>query len=215
MIDTAMTGCGVAVFDGVRDCTFDAYNDKAQGQAQQIIPMVQDVLVQAEIPFEDLSDVVVCIGPGTFTGIRIGLSAAKTFGLAMDIPVWGITSLQALALSALQQGVDDEMLVIVETRRQDFYVQAFDKEGVAADKARSVMADDIDVHGRILIGDAVKRFDPDNQYQHSDVSRIDVSVIARSFVEKRSFFTQDVEPIYLRAPDVSQPKNKPRILASK
>jgi len=215
VIDTAMAGCGVAVFDAEKDTVFQAYNDDAHGQAQRLIPMVQDVLEEAEFTFNDLSDVIVCNGPGTFTGIRIGLSAAKTFGLTMDIPVWGITSLQALALSALDHGVSSDMLGIVETRRQDFYVQEFDGRGVAQARARSVMADDVEVGARVLIGDAVQRFDADGQYEDAGIKRIDVGVIARSFDKGADIFCADVVPIYLRSPDVSQPKNKPRILSSK
>lgn len=215
VIDTAMVGCGVVVFDAGKDALFDAYNDEAHGQAQRLIPMVQDVLADAGLTFDDLTDVVVCNGPGTFTGIRIGLSAAKTFCLTMDIPVWGITSLQALALSAIGRGVDKNMLAVVETRRQDFYVQEFDVQGVVQGEARSVMADDVKVADRVLIGDAVQRFDPEGQYEDASVQRIDVGVVARNFVDGLDIFTQDVAPIYLRAPDVSQPKNKPRVLVSK
>jgi len=215
VIDTAMAGCGVAVFDASKDAVFDAYNDEAHQQAQRLIPMVQGVLSDAGIGFDDLSDVIVCNGPGTFTGIRIGLSAAKTFGLTMGVSVWGITSLQALALCAVDGGVDRDMLGIVETRRQDFYIQEFDAHGVSKEDARSVMADDIDVGGRVLIGDAVQRFDADGQHEDANIQRIDVGVVARNFVSSVDVFTQDVQPIYLRAPDVSQPKNKPRVLASK
>lgn len=212
VIDTAMEGCGVCVYDAARDSVFDAYDGDARGQAQVLVPMVQGVLSDAGIAFEDLSDIVVCNGPGTFTGIRIGLSAAKAFGLAMNLPVWGVTSLRALVMSA---GIAKDVLAIVETRRQDFYVQGFDTAGVAVDEARSVMADGVNVDGRILIGNAVQRFDVESVYDDGGVPRIDVGVVGRYFVENPELFDADVEPIYLRAPDVSQPKNPPRKLKSK
>ena len=212
VIDTAMDGCGVCVYDAARDAVFDEYDGEAHGQAQIIVPLVQRVLGDAGIGFDGLSDIIVCNGPGTFTGIRIGLSAAKAFGLAVDVPVWGITSLQALALSA---GIDRDVLAIVETRRQDFYVQGFDVDGVALCEAKSAMKDDVHVDGCVLIGNAVERFDPDGAYEDGGVRRIDVGVVARYFVKNPALFEGDVVPIYLRAPDVSRPKSPPRKLKIK
>ena len=214
-IDTAVDGSGVCVYDRVSGQIFDAYSDDPRGQAQVLIPMVQDVVGQSSGDFEALDAIIVCTGPGTFTGIRIGLSAAQTFGLVGDVPVFGISSLQGLALTAVAKGIEKEMLVIVETRRTDFYVQAFDAQGQAFDEARSVMAEDIDVGGRVLIGNAAERFDADGVYEHCDVRAIDLGVVTKCFFDDRSFFTDSVSPIYLRAPDVSQPKHKNRILSSK
>jgi len=213
VIDTAMHGCGVALFDAKSHAAYDAYSDDAQGQAQVLVPMVQDVLDRAGQSFTDIDDIVVCNGPGTFTGIRIGLSVAKTFGLTMEVPVWGVSSLQAMALSA--DTINQDMLVIVETRRQDFYMQRFDAAGVAVDDAVSVMADEIAVGDCILIGNAVTRFDPEGAHKNAGIERVDVVAVARAFAESNEVFTSNVEPIYLRAPDVSQPKNKPRCIAPK
>jgi tRNA threonylcarbamoyl adenosine modification protein YeaZ len=210
VIDTAMAGCGVCVYDVARDVVFDAYSDDPRGQAQVLVPMVQGVLNDADLGFEDLTDIVVCNGPGTFTGIRIGLSAAKTFGMVVDVPVYGVGSMQALAMSAVDKGLSQEMLAIVETRRQDFYVLRFDEAGLALDEPRSLMAEDVDVGGAVLIGDAAQRFDPDGRYEHFDMQRIDVGVVAKYFSKSAELFSSDVEPIYLRAPDVSQPKKAPR-----
>ena len=210
VIDTAMAGCGVCVYDVACDAAFDAYSDDPRGQAQVLVPMVQDVLKNAALGFDDLTDIVVCNGPGTFTGIRIGLSAAKTFGMVVNVPVYGVGSMQALAMSATNAGLSKEMLVVVETRRQDFYVQRFDGAGLALDEPQSLMVEDVDVGSAVLIGDAAQRFDPDGRYEHFDLQRIDVGVVAKYFSKSAELFNSDVEPIYLRVPDVSQPKKAPR-----
>ncbi|NCT41138.1 MAG: tRNA (adenosine(37)-N6)-threonylcarbamoyltransferase complex dimerization subunit type 1 TsaB [Alphaproteobacteria bacterium] len=213
VIDTAMEGCGVAVFDAGRDTVFDAYSDEAHGQAQRLVPMVQSVVEDAGIGFDALSDIVVCNGPGTFTGIRIGLSSAGALGLAVGIPVYSYTSLQGLAMTAKSRGLDDDFVVLVETRRQDFYVQGFDAAGIACDEHQSLMRENVDVGGRILIGNAARRFDHKGVFAHYDVDKIDVGVVARMFVRGDVVFGDDCVPIYLRAPDVSQPKNAPRKLS--
>ncbi|MFK7839074.1 MAG: tRNA (adenosine(37)-N6)-threonylcarbamoyltransferase complex dimerization subunit type 1 TsaB [Bdellovibrionales bacterium] len=213
MLDTAMDGCGVAVFDAQRDQVFEIYNDESYGQAQRLVPMVQEVLGQADVSFDDLSDVIVCNGPGTFTGIRIGLATAGTFGLALEVPVHSITSLQALALCASLEEGGSDFLTLVETRRQDFYCQYFDEKGNPQSDSQSLMQDNIVFGDCLLIGNAVLRFDPNGDYTHSKISRIDVGLIARLFASDRACFSSDISPIYLRAPDVSQPKNKPRTLS--
>ena len=170
VIDTAMAGCGVCVYDVACDAAFDAYSDDPRGQAQVLVPMVQDVLKNAALGFDDLTDIVVCNGPGTFTGIRIGLSAAKTFGIVVNVPVYGVGSMQALAMSATNAGLSKEMLVVVETRRQDFYVQRFDGAGLALDEPQSLMVEDVDVGSAVLIGDAAQRFDPQPAILRAGVS---------------------------------------------
>ncbi len=214
-IDTAMNGCGVAVYDPARGVIATDYSDDPRGQAQILIPLVQDVLEEASCGFDDLAAILVCNGPGTFTGIRIGLSAAKTFGLTLDIPVYAFTSLYGLALSAVKAGIKDDMLALVETRRQDFYVQGFDSVGKSIGEPQSLMENEIEVQGCVLIGDAVARFDKAGEYTHFDMARIDVATIARRFHDYPKELSADSTPIYLRAPDVSQPKNKPRILSDK
>ncbi len=212
VIDTAMKGCGVAVYNTVSDHVYDHYHDDERGQAQFLVPLIQDVLKNAELTFEDLTEIVVCPGPGTFTGIRIGLSVAKTLGLVLDIPVWGISSLQALALTAQKQKPNQHMLVLVETKRQDFYTQRFTKNAKPLDDPASALHENIEVKDCILIGDAVARFDPAASYHSLDITRIDVSLIAKTFAQNSALFTCDIAPIYLRSPDVSQPKNPPRII---
>ena len=93
-------------------------------------------------------------------------------------------------------------------------MQAFTCDAQAITEPASVFAGDIDIHGRVLVGNAIDRFDPDGQYQRSNVRKINVAQVARNFASRdNDFFVSDVSPIYLRAPDVSQPKVAPRILA--
>ena len=210
VIDTAMEGCGVGVFGATRNISHALYNDDARGQAQQLVPLVQRVLDESNTSFDDLNDIVVCNGPGTFTGIRIGLSAAKTFGLTLGVEVHGISSLQALALSVDMRGTNSDIMALVETRRQDFYVQRFDCQGLAINEYKSMMAEEIDARDCVLIGNAMNRFDNSGKYERKNITRINVLDVAKAFIQGKNFFYEHAEPIYLRAPDVSQPKVPPR-----
>lgn len=136
-IDTCFQSCSAAVglFAGhelIR--TVARFEPMQTGQAERIVPMVADVVADAGIEMADVGLVAVSVGPGSFTGTRIGLSAAKGLGLALGVPTAGVTSLQVIAVQLAQAGAADgrEMCVAIDMGRDDIYVQIFDKSGFEA-----------------------------------------------------------------------------------
>lgn len=218
VIDSAMNGCNVAYYDAGRGvCHADVF-EGARGQAEQLVPMMQNVLSAGGASFEDVQAIVVVNGPGTFTGIRIGLSAVRALRLSLDVPLYGVTTLQALALCYVAGGNQkyDGFTVVVETRRADFYVQDFGFDAAAKGDARSVFAEDVEA--QTFIGDAAQRFEEQGGrgVRVDGFERIDPCVLAAAFCheeQRRQFFNEDPAPLYLRAPDVSMPKTPPRRLA--
>lgn len=225
VMDTAMSGCSVAFFCGETGTCVVRSQDMPRGQSEALVPMVQDVMKEAPCGFEGLDSVVSTIGPGAFTGLRIGLSAAKSFALALDIPLWGVTTCQALAFDYVEKTQQrNPFTVLIESRRKDFYMQKFEEQGKPVSEPFSKEAFDIAAEsgeGCIFIGDALERF-----REMCEVGRgpfvfdqnftlPNPEAIARAFADqekRKSFFTDVVHPIYLRAPDVSQPKTPPRRL---
>lgn len=103
-IDTALAGCSVAVWrDG--EALARASEPMARGQAERLAPLVAQMLAQAGTAPQLLDRIAVTTGPGAFTGLRIGLSFARAFGLAVDRPVLGHSTLEALAAGAAAQRV--------------------------------------------------------------------------------------------------------------
>jgi tRNA threonylcarbamoyladenosine biosynthesis protein TsaB len=100
--------------------------DMAQGQAERIFPAIAELLARNVVMYADLSRVAVTTGPGSFTGVRIGLSAAKGLGLALSIPVIGVPSLLAISLS----GEDQPLFVCIDAKRGEEYLQSFSAPGV-------------------------------------------------------------------------------------
>lgn len=96
------------------------YQQMERGQGESLIPMIQNVFQKAHYDFKDLSKVAVSVGPGSFTGVRIGLATAKGIGLALNIPVVGITAFEAAAFD-----IKGSFLVVLDTRRGDFFTQSF------------------------------------------------------------------------------------------
>jgi tRNA threonylcarbamoyladenosine biosynthesis protein TsaB len=115
--------------------------DIGKGHAELLMGVVNEALKQADLTYAGLSSVAVCVGPGSFTGIRVGVSAAIGFGVALNIPVSGVTSLQALAMQHLASGA--EMLCLIDAHRGDVYAQTFSSGGLPVDAPRQIALDQI------------------------------------------------------------------------
>jgi tRNA threonylcarbamoyladenosine biosynthesis protein TsaB len=118
-IDTVAPRLQLALLrrDGTVDTSVD---DLAQGQAELIFPRIEALLARNGVDYADLTRIAVTTGPGSFTGLRIGLSAARGLGLARNIPVIGVPSLLAIALSR-----PEPVAVLLDARRGEAYVQVF------------------------------------------------------------------------------------------
>jgi tRNA threonylcarbamoyladenosine biosynthesis protein TsaB len=118
-IDTAAPRLALALLSGDRVDTL--VEDMATGQAERLFPALNDLLERNGTAYADLTRIAVTTGPGSFTGLRIGLSAARGLGLALGIPVIGVPSLLALSLGAQC----DPIAVLLDARRDEAYFQAF------------------------------------------------------------------------------------------
>jgi tRNA threonylcarbamoyladenosine biosynthesis protein TsaB len=99
--------------------------EAAFGQAASLVPLAVLALAEADIDFGMISHVAAGRGPGSFTGIRVSLAAAKGFCLAHDLPELGISGLEALAYSCSDEGGDSPILCLADTRRGNVYAQFF------------------------------------------------------------------------------------------
>ena len=162
-IDTALNGCVTGVLDTDSGECFSVSEQMARGQAEKLVPLIQSVLVNARADFVDLGLIATTVGPGAFTGLRIGLSTARALGLALNIPVIGVTTLGVLAAAYLAARADDKnFLVLIETKRTDFYGQYFSAEGAALSEPFALPAEIIAEtylgQAIALLGDANERF---------------------------------------------------------
>jgi len=98
--------------------------DERRRHAEQLAPMIEEVLAEAGLSRADLTAVVVGTGPAPFTGLRVGLVTARTLALALGVPVLGVPSVDVLAIQAVADlGLtpDDEILVTTDARRREVY----------------------------------------------------------------------------------------------
>ena len=121
--DTALGACSAALLsDGLVKSEISI--EMARGHAEHLMGQIQKTLDEAKTTFGDLDRIAVTIGPGTFTGLRVGLSAARGMGLALSIPVVGVTNLQALAYSGMNQDVG-VIASLIDARNGEAYGQLF------------------------------------------------------------------------------------------
>jgi len=126
-LDTASAACSVALWrDGdIRAHRFEAMR---RGHAEVLLSMVVATLADGDTGFDDLDQLAVTVGPGSFTGIRAGLAAARGLALANATPLAGFTTLETVAFAAARAAADtpyDALIIALETGRSDFYVQWF------------------------------------------------------------------------------------------
>ncbi|HEY3798204.1 MAG TPA: tRNA (adenosine(37)-N6)-threonylcarbamoyltransferase complex dimerization subunit type 1 TsaB [Caulobacteraceae bacterium] len=130
-IDTCLSACQVALFDGARMIA-SASEPMERGHQERLAPMARDVMTQAGAGFGDLAPIAVTLGPGSFTGLRVGLAFAKGIAFATGAPLAGIGTLAALAASA---GTDGVRVGVVDARRGQVYWQAFDGDAALTEPA--------------------------------------------------------------------------------
>ncbi len=123
-IDTALDACSVAVFDTATE-TFPALETEVigKGHAERLMAMIETTMAKAGLRFPDLGRIAVTVGPGSFTGIRVGLAAARGIGLAGKLPVVGISTLDAIAKGAPG---DEPVMIALDARRSEVYVATYD-----------------------------------------------------------------------------------------
>jgi tRNA threonylcarbamoyladenosine biosynthesis protein TsaB len=128
-IDTATTGCSAAVEIDGRIVARQS-QEMEKGQAERLNPMIGEVMGQAGLTFDGLAGIGVTIGPGAFTGLRIGLAAARAIGFAAAVPVIGMTTFAALARAVPRSELSGRTLVVaVNGKRRDVFSQTLDEDG--------------------------------------------------------------------------------------
>ena len=209
--DTTANGCSAALLDETE--VIAKYDEEMEfGQAEVLIPQLQKMLQQHNLQFKDIGLLGVCIGPGSFTGVRSSTAAARAFALACpQLAVTGVTAFEAYAHSLDMSELSSYNAVIIETKRDDFYFQLFNGKLEKLTDAEAVNYDDIiaQLKGKTvtLIGNGVERFldKPSGLVLHAirmDKSASITDIAACAIQKFRAHKLNYPKPLYLRAPDV-------------
>jgi len=129
-IDTALAACSVAILDTVYGgIVASESRPMTRGHAEALIPLVQQVMADADLRWPDIDRLAVTTGPGSFTGLRVGIAAARGIVLAAEKPIIGISTLAAYA--APHMAADDRYPVVaaIDARHGQVYLQVFSPGG--------------------------------------------------------------------------------------
>lgn len=121
-IDTALDACSAAVFDSEADKLLAVLShDMRRGHAEALIPMIADVMTAAALDYADLDRIATTVGPGSYTGLRVGISAAKGLALASGKPAVGITTLAALSAPLIAENAAIPAVAVIDARHGNVF----------------------------------------------------------------------------------------------
>ncbi|RLJ59445.1 tRNA threonylcarbamoyl adenosine modification protein YeaZ [Litoreibacter meonggei] len=127
--DTSAAHCAAALLSG-DTVLVSRVEEMQKGQAERLMPLLEEVLSEAGKKWSDLDRIGVGIGPGNFTGIRISVSAARGLALSLGIPAIGVSALEAMAFTPAQ---NRQTLAVLDARQGNVYTQLFAEGGQALD----------------------------------------------------------------------------------
>jgi len=204
VIDTALDACTAAVFEEGRALGLRS-EVMARGHSERLGGFVRDAVAEAGGGFEALDRIGVTVGPGSFTGLRVGLAFAQGLGAALGLPVVGVSTLAALARSA--DGGQGTTAAVIDARRGQVYLQLFETGhpasepvAVSLEDAITRLADRswrITGSGATLVGGEV-----------STVTAPDPAALA-ALTAALDPANHPPRPLYLRAPDATPPTRLP------
>lgn len=154
-IDTALGACSAAVFDADADDVIGSESVAMErGHAEALMPLIARVMDGARTEFFQIDRVAVTVGPGSFTGLRVGIAAARGIALAINRPVVGVSTLAAYCAPCVADDLADTVLAAVDARHGHVYMQMFGGEGLRVsaryapieEALRAVAAADGEVH---------------------------------------------------------------------
>ena len=204
--DTSSPTVTVAVHDG-SDVVTQLVSAETMRHGEQLTPLVDQALRHVDITPRDLTAIAVGVGPGPFTGLRVGLVSARTMAYVLQVPVYGVCSLDVLAVEAVETAtVSGSFVVASDARRREVYLATYDEAGlrVGGPDVRRPAEVAEPVGGLPVVGEGAALY-PDAFPDGREPLRPNAGWLARCVVEERAEL-RDPEPLYLRRPDAEIPR---------
>jgi tRNA threonylcarbamoyladenosine biosynthesis protein TsaB len=193
----------------------EAYEARQTGHAERLMPMIAEVMAGPGLAFDQIERFAVTVGPGTFTGVRVGVAAARAFALATGRPVVGVSSLEVIAARGRQllgtRGDGRTLMVAIDARRGGFYC-ALHRDGTTIDDmgpmlltagAAIALAGD---HGALVIGSGgpilADHAAATGHTIDTELASIEPHARHLALLAAERPTTTNLAPLYLRSPDV-------------
>ncbi len=203
-IDTSGPICSAAFLDsGSNQIVTQRSDDIGRGHAELLLPMIDELMAASELQWSDVEAVGCSTGPGSFTGLRVGLAAAKGFAFALSCPCIGVS-----VFEAFNCGRTDPLCVVLNAKRNEFWLQIFDNTREELEDPKAVshehVLDFIPSNIADLVGSGAQDLaSRDNRFRIlSDAPSPPIEAIAQLTKNRIANAVQfPAQPLYLRAPD--------------
>lgn len=223
-LDTCFGACSVAIgldLRGPFPRVHSALERMDTGHAERLVPMIAEVFDAAGIPVAAVTRIAVTTGPGTFTGTRIGIAAARALALAVNAETLGVSSLETMAQTALglleRPSFGRTAAVVVDARRDQFYFQLFGADGLPRSEPRLVSLDEAaqagEGEGILFLGsgaeaaaEAARRSGRAADAAFADLAPDACALLTIATRSEGS--TEPLVPLYLRPPDAKPQSGK-------
>jgi tRNA threonylcarbamoyladenosine biosynthesis protein TsaB len=218
-IDTALDACAAGILDtDAGRLLAQESQPMKRGHAEALMPLIARVIKASGIGFASLDRIAVTTGPGSFTGLRVGLSAARGIALAADKPVVGLTTLSAYAAPVVSQNAGQPVISAIDARHDHVYFQVVSGDGDSLIPPRVAPIEEALGASRLgslhLVGNAAKILSQRWPAQAPPPFRVDtqpapeiawVAWLGAAVTPE----TAPARPYYLRAPDAKPQKDQP------
>lgn len=185
---------------------------RTRSHNELLVPTVNELLAEAGCAYGALDAVVVGVGPGPFTGLRVGMATASAFGQALGVPVYGVCTHDAIAAEA-GDTTGKSVLVVTDARRREVYWSLY-RDGARVDGSHVSAASAIEVEGDavdlLVVPEALREAVP---VQAGEVRDLAPGVRGLLAACDSSVAPGPLTPLYLRRPDAVPPKPRPRSAA--
>ena len=210
--------CAACLYDGESDKPIASISKNiGRGHAEHLPFVIQAVLEEAKLSFENITHIAVTIGPGSFAGIRVGIAYCRTLALALDIPATGVSSLNAICFG-VTHALNKDTLALLDARRGEVYLSALDASGSTLLEPQAMSYEDalLKVSSKqfVLCGSGVE---PVLNLSENEISNLEIAhenafaeieMVAKLALNQiKDGITHELRPQYLRQADAKPNEN--------
>jgi tRNA threonylcarbamoyladenosine biosynthesis protein TsaB len=204
-IDTAGVDCSVALYDSAAGRLLSCVSEAiGKGHAERLMAIIDAALAKAGVKLQAIDRIAVVIGPGSFTGIRVGVAAARGLALALGRESVGVTTLEVLARSHLEKHPGQTVVAAMDAKRNEVYTQAFASDGQPLSEPAALSPEETSALVEKFSATATGSWlhQPGNAAadEFAGRDRFDIAMAARIGAEKTAG-AERPKPLYLRGPD--------------